>query len=370
MSKENKREEKNPRGCFQRPPGSGTWWINFYCDGKQRREKVGSKSAAIKLYQKRKTEILEGRKLPTLKRTAPVMVADLLDTVVEFTSHYRGASEYVSKRNVVKQHPLASMNANAVTPDDVRAFLQKQCKTPATWNRYCAFLGLAFRLGIDNGKVTIANPVRVKGMHRTEPRGRLRFLSREEYDSLRAAIEKQFPEHVAEFVVAVHTGMRQSEQYSVEVGQFDRQRRAIDLDRTKNGDARTVHLNADALAAIESALRPRMKRTDRIFPRENQPAARMKGRRERFDTRSWFQPAVEAAGIPRITWHGLRHTFCSWLAMAGASTREIMEAAGHKTMQQAARYAHLSPQHTRSVVDRIAGTGTENANMHQNMHQQ
>jgi hypothetical protein len=45
-----------------------------------------------------------------------------------------------------------------------------------------------------------------------------------------------------------------------------------------------------------------------------------------------------------------------------------MEAAGHKTIAMAARYAHLSPQHTQSVVDRIADP-SENPNMHQNMHQ-
>ena len=39
-------------------------------------------------------------------------------------------------------------------------------------------------------------------------------------------------------------------------------------------------------------------------------------------------------------------------------------------MSQAARYSHLSPQHTQSVVDRIAGTRTAGINMHQNMHQQ
>jgi integrase len=140
-----------------------------------------------------------------------------------------------------------------------------------------------------------------------------------------------------------------------------------DLDKTKNGSVRTVHLNADALGAIESIRRPGQKRTDRVFPREDrkEPTER---KQERFDNRSWFETCVTEAGIPRITWHGLRHTFCSWLAMAGATTREIMEAAGHKTMSQAARYSHLSPQHTQSVVDRIAGTGTGQHNMHQNMH--
>jgi site-specific recombinase XerC len=65
----------------------------------------------------------------------------------------------------------------------------------------------------------------------------------------------------------------------------------------------------------------------------------------------------------------LRHIFYSWIAMTGASTREIVEAAGHKTISQAACYSHRSPRHTQSVLDRIAGTGTGQLNMHQNMHQ-
>jgi len=55
--------------------------------------------------------------------------------------------------------------------------------------------------------------------------------------------------------------------------------------------------------------------------------------------------------------------------MAGATTREIMDGAGHKTMSQAARYYHLSPQHIQSVVDWIARTGIKKTNRHQNSHQ-
>jgi hypothetical protein len=54
--------------------------------------------------------------------------------------------------------------------------------------------------------------------------------------------------------------------------------------------------------------------------------------------------------------------------MAGASTKEIQEAAGHRTITMAARYAHLSPAHRLSVVERIAGKGS-GTNMHQNKHQ-
>jgi site-specific recombinase XerD len=63
---------------------------------------------------------------------------------------------------------------------------------------------------------------------------------------------------------------------------------------------------------------------------------------------------LEEAGISGYVWHCNRHTFCSWLAMAGASIKEIQEAAGHKTITMSARYSHLSPAHRLSVVERIA----------------
>lgn len=277
------------------------------------------------------------------------------------------------KKGVVIHKGLGDRDAETLTAEDIEGWLGKHCKTPATFNRYKAFFSLAYKLGVRAKKVS-HNPARGEFIPmRQEPKGRLRYLTEEEYDKLHEVIARRFPEHLAEFVVGTHAGMRLSEQYTVERGQYDARRRAIDLDRTKNGDSRTVHLNADAVEVIESLLKPNQKQSDRIFPREDHDRllGEKKGKRkkESFDNRSWFEPCVIEAEIPRITWHGLRHTFCSWLAMAGATTREIMEAAGHKTMSQAARYSHLSPQHTQSVVDRIARRGAKETNSHQNSHQ-
>jgi hypothetical protein len=47
------------------------------------------------------------------------------------------------------------------------------------------------------------------------------------------------------------------------------------------------------------------------------------------------------------------------LAMAGATIKEIQELAGHKTISMSARYAHLSPDHKLSVIERISGTATK-----------
>jgi hypothetical protein len=50
------------RGIFEKQPGSGIWWICYFDQfGKKRREKAGTKSVAIKLYGKRKQQVLEGK---------------------------------------------------------------------------------------------------------------------------------------------------------------------------------------------------------------------------------------------------------------------------------------------------------------------
>jgi hypothetical protein len=67
------RSTKRERGVFEKEPGSGVWWIRFIdAEGALRREKVGSKSAAIKLYRSRKTDAMEGKKLPR-KLRAPTI---------------------------------------------------------------------------------------------------------------------------------------------------------------------------------------------------------------------------------------------------------------------------------------------------------
>ena len=246
---------------------------------------------------------------------------------------------------------LGDRTAAEVTPQEVEQWLQSRCKTAATANRYKAFISLCYRQGMRNGKVS-SNPARLVQQQK-ESAGRLRFLTREEYNRVCKAIRKLFPAHLPEFVVSVNTGMRLSEQYSCTWSQVDMSRRAIDLTETKNGSARTIRLNPDALAAIESVRLPGQKPPDRVFPRQ--------GNSDSFDTRSWFQPCLAEAKITGYVWHANRHTFCSWLAMAGATIKEIQELAGHKTITMSARYAHLSPDHKLSVIDRIAAAATKTA---------
>jgi site-specific recombinase XerD len=78
-----------------------------------------------------------------------------------------------------------------------------------------------------------------------------------------------------------------------------------------------------------------------------------------LDARDWFEPAVEKAGLEDYTWHCNRHTFASWLVMAGVDIRTVAQLMGHRTIQMTMRYAHLAPDHNQSAVDRLASFSRE-----------
>jgi hypothetical protein len=58
-------QTKRVRGVFERPKGSGIWWIRYADEaGQIHREKVGMKQAAINIYQLRKTKYGSASSLP------------------------------------------------------------------------------------------------------------------------------------------------------------------------------------------------------------------------------------------------------------------------------------------------------------------
>jgi integrase len=342
---EMKREQENKkkeRGIFERPAGSDCWWINYYADGKQHREKVGRRGDAIKLYQKRKADARRKLKLPELVPSKIVRFADLSAMAVAYAkAHLKTKRDYVSRDLILRDH-FSNRAADSITPQEIDAFLTKHCKTAATANRYRAYISLAYRLGMENDKVS-SNPARLVRL-RTEHNARLRFLSRDEYKTMLAIIRNDSPEHVPDFMVSIYAGMRWGEQYSLTWNQVDFKRKMIRLTQTKNGSARNVPLNSVAFDALK-AQQARVPHAggDMIFPRPG-PSS---------DCRWWFEPALKKAKITEYTWHNNRHTFCSWLAIGGVSTKEIQVLAGHKTIAMAARYAHLSPEATESATERL-----------------
>ena len=62
------------------------------------------------------------------------------------------------------------------------------------------------------------------------------------------------------------------------------------------------------------------------------------------------------AGIRRVGWHTLRHSFASHLVTAGVSIKAVQELLGHSDIRTTMRYAHLAPSALREALRVLEGT--------------
>ncbi len=340
-------KRKKQRGVFEREPGSGEWSIQYFDQyGRRRREKVGSKSAAIAAYQKRKTEIREGRFFPEKLKRREVSFAELATDALAYSkAHKRSYDDDIYRMERLLSW-FRDRAADSITPQEIEQHFTRAADennwAPATVNRLRALLSLVYRLGIQNGKAK-ENPARLV-KHRQENNARVRWLAAEEEARLRAAIQATCQEHTPELDLALNTGLRLSEMYGLTWNNVNLSQRVLTVPRSKNGEMRHIPLNSVAIAAL-AALRQRYETTGFVCGGAPGP-------------RRWFEPAVRATKLRDFTWHCLRHTFASRLVMAGVDLRTVQELMGHKSIQMTVRYSHLAPKHTLAAVERLAASVT------------
>lgn len=333
------------RGIYERCPGSGVYWIR-YADstGKIRREMAGTRANAKSLYNLRKAEALQGRKLPQTLRGNPITFARIAQDALEYSRTHKRSAQDDAERMKGLLEWFGNEPADSLTPQQIERKLMAAAKerewAPATVNRYKALLSLTYRIAAENGKVQ-NNPVRlVRGLR--EDNAVIRFLSLNEEAALRAVIEPEHPERWAMVAFAMHTGLRAGEQFGLTWPDVDLEHQQVCLNLTKNSTVRYVPLDATARAALETT-RKHQDGSEPVFPQQ--------------PYRVWFDSALEAAGVKDFTWHCLRHTFASRLIMMGVDIRTVAELMGHKSLQMTMRYAHLAPEHKAAAVARLDDFG-------------
>lgn len=352
--------EHLPRGVFERPRHSGIYWIRYAdAGGIERREKVGPRiGIAVTLYQKRKTEAFESRKLPDL-HSRTVRFSELAADYQEYARvhHARRTQAVDTLRLKLVLATFRERPADAITPQELVRFLGQKDWKPATRNRYRALFSKCYSIAIRNNKVK-ENPVRKVERFR-ENNARVRFLDPKEETKLRASIQSFSPRRLPEFELALNTGMRRGEQFDVKWSSVDLVRRVLTVEKSKSGKKRHIPLNDPAVEALR-ALKSRNGSSLYVVP------ATESERLGNYPT--WFERAVKHAGIPNFHWHDNRHTFASRLVMAGADIRTVQELMGHETLAMTIRYSHLSAPHKREAMAKMQAkyaqkgpTGTKTA---------
>ncbi|MCU1324252.1 MAG: integrase family protein [Acidobacteriaceae bacterium] len=359
------KERDKQRGIFEKVPGDDKWWIRYTdSDKRYRREYAGTYRQAVNLHRQRKTEALQGVKMPDNFRKIAVTFAELAGDALEWSKVHKRSWTDDEARLKPLVRDFGTLKAETIKPKEIEAWLNANTRTPATANRYRALLSLVYRQGIRNQIVSV-NPARAV-TQRAENNGRIRWLRPEEETRIRAVMAVRCPLNIPALDVALNTGMRAGEQFNLKWDHVDLDRRQIIIDLSKNGTTRHITLNDAALAALMLAKRDAISDSPYVF-------LNCYGRQMSV-FHNWFGPVLTDAKIEGFRWHDLRHTFVSRLVMAGVGLGIVQKLAGHKTIAMTSRYAHLSQDSEMDALRRMSEfqqavhllTSTREADQHQN----
>src|ERR1039457_5994285 len=244
------KKPKSIKGVYEMPADGGIWWLHYYIEGRRFSEKVGRRSDAITLYKRRKTDARMGVKMPEVRARRAVLYEEIASDALVYSKEHKAS--YPGDRSTVgKLLPVfGKVPLDDITTQTIKAYLDTgDDLTKTTINRYRGTISMIFQEAIRNGKAK-ANPARLVRLYKEE-NGRVRFISYEEEATIRAIIRERCPIHEPELTLALETGMRLGELYSLEWDRVDLERRQLILLRTKNGTARVVILTEAAVSALK-----------------------------------------------------------------------------------------------------------------------
>jgi integrase len=262
-------------------------------------------------------------------------------------------SEQRAKKGILKLHLIpffGKMPMRTITTHHVEQFKAHQVKVGVaskTLRNRLTVLSKCLSCAHDWQKLD-APPPKVKWPKCPPPK--TDYLSPEECELLLSNSSGVINEMV---LAALRTGMRQGELKGLQWSSIDWQTRSVAirhsycdvrkvLDTPKSNRERHIPLDMDVLEMLHR----RKKNTGYLFLDGSKPfnSPRLNHR---------LAKVCQKAGLRKITWHVLRHTFASQLAMRGVPLNTVQALLGHSSIMTTMRYAHVAPSTLRFAIDML-----------------
>jgi len=180
---------------------------------------------------------------------------------------------------------------------------------------------------------------------------RERFLSHQEAALLLEELKKRSVTVHDYAALSLYTGMRAGELFALKGHDVDLKHGLVIITDPKNKARRSAFMTTEA----KKILKGRMPKEpeDYIF-KDQRHGGRIT---EVSETFRLVADALFNAGVDdrrqRVTFHTLRHSHASWLALQGESLLVIKEALGHRDLKMTQRYAHLADEARRRAAERL-----------------
>ena len=294
------------------------------------------------------------------------------------------ASGDLSKRTVRSDRSVLELFRVAMPPGfqvehvedrHVRGFLDRLDLKPSSYNTYLARLSGFFSWCSEQGYVRSVptSTIRQRKGSRSSRTALAEYLTRDEHERLLRAIEadavlKSNTLKEGEVVwllnivrFAVGTGLRLGEVCNMRWTWINLEDGFINIRITplftpKWKRERSVPVAGEALEILRRRYEQRTSEADAyVFQgRRVQERDREKLNEEYVSKRFLYYRRL--ARLPEgITFHNLRHTYASWLVIAGVDLYRVKELLGHKSIESTMRYSHLAPHNIKGDVERVFG---------------
>lgn len=347
----------------------GSWWVDFQINFTRYRKRspLNSKAGAEAFEVQMRQALAEKGNLDHLLRpekvTKPTTYAEFAEKWMRaYVAVNNKPSEQRAKRYIVKSG-LIPIFGNKVLSEiktaDIEAYKAREQSngiSAKTINNRLTVLRKSLVTAIEWEELESLPKFRLL---KTQP-FKFRHLRESDVQSIINSCKTR--NERAMVLIAVRTGIRFSELCALEWGDIDGELRLLSVRRSvvhkhvgtpKNGRVRYVPLTNDALKELES-LNPSHK---------SAPIFQFNGERYLYwNALCFLHRACDRAGIERIGWHTLRHTFASQLASKGASLKAIQDLLGHSTINMTLRYAHLAPEVLRDTIALLESKKIDDSN--------
>ncbi len=290
-----------------------------------------------------------GRKDMTDERVCPTIEEFSEEFLRNYAAPNNKPSELASKRSILTNHLLpafAGQKLDQLSVRDIEAYKAAKLESglaAKTVNNHLAVLRRL--LGIAHQWDLLDNKPKLAPLKTAAPG--FRFL---DFDEAIRLVDSADGEWRCMVLLGLRTGLRLGELRALRWEDVDLKvgklvvRRAVwknTVGTPKSGKSREVELSNEALIALKSH---RHLRGELVFCQDD-------GTMLTEGACRWpLWRASRRAGIPKLGWHVLRHTFASHLVMRGVPLKAVQELLGHADIKMTMRYAHLSPDVRRDAV--------------------
>jgi integrase len=328
----------------------GAWWVDYLdANGKRHRRKIGPDKRVAR-------EALNATLTKVARREWVGVVEDSKISFEAFSKLWTGRvlptlrpGTAVRWNGILQNHLLPAIKGSlrAVELGAVEKYIAARIDagaSPASVNRETAVLKHILRRARawkdDDGDRYLSRYPLDELKPLKEPSGRVRFLDEDELQRLLVGCSESRSAYLRAFVlVALNTGCRRGEILGLTRKSVDWARHTAALTSTKNGEARTIHFNETAFAALNSLP---VRIDGRLFPFADHATV----------SRA-FRRACKRAKVENFHLHDLRHHFASAQSMAGTPTRALQSLLGHKDARMTMRYSHLSDDFLKTAVNQV-----------------